>query len=660
MRDGQSSRGSKLFLEQLEDRVVLDATSFVTALYSDLLDRAPDPAGLAGWVGAIQNGQSNQQVATAIWRSAEHRGLEVDSYYESFLNRPADPAGRAGWVNAMVTGALNEQGVETAILTSAEFTSKFSTPAAYVSGLYLDILDRPPGPTEQTFWVNALARSGNTFVVTSILTSSESYTRIVTSDYQNYLLRQPESAGLQGWLNALLAGSATVESFAEGILGSGEYAQLHAQPPTGLLGGSESNAVFFVTAVYQDLLGRAPDTNGLNGWVAAIENGASNQDVATGIWRSAEHRTIQVTGYYETFLNRAPDAGLNGWVTALLNGSLNEQGVELGFLTSSEYLRNHPTSATYINGLYLDILDRPPGPTEQIFWQNALAQSGTLFVAASILTSSESYVRTITADYVAYLHRQPDPAGLQSWLNGLISGPTTVESLAEGIIGSAEYANLHAATAPTLLLGAPSGAVSFVTALYQQLLNRNPDPAGLAGWVAAIKNGTTNQQVATAIWRSTEHRIIQVTAYYQTYLNRKPDAAGLAGLVNSLQNGTLNEQGVQLALVTSGEFVRNNPTPSSYVNALYLDMLGRAPGPLESPFWQNALATSGPFFVAASILTSSESYARLINGYYMTYLGRPADPAGLEGWLNALLFGNATVESVAENILGSAEYANLH
>jgi hypothetical protein len=203
-------------------------------------------------------------------------------------------------------------------------------------------------------------------------------------------------------------------------------------------------------------------------------------------------------------------------------------------------------------------------------------------------------------------------------------------------------------------------ATSFVTGLYQNLLNRNPDPGGLAAWVAAINGGASNQQVATAIWQSPEHRADEVTGYYQTFLGRAPDSGGLGGWVSLMNNGTLNEQGVQIAFMTSQEFINNNPSPASYISALYLDLLNRAPGPGEEALWANVLAQQGDVFVASAIVTSTERYVDVITSYYQTYLNRAPDAPGEQAWLNDLLNGTGTVESVAEAILGSAEYAAKH
>jgi hypothetical protein len=227
MTDSSRRPLARLSVEKLEDRLVLDATSFVTGLYQNLLNRSPDAGGLAGWVAAINNGMSNQAVATAIWQSQEHRTDEVTSYYQTFLGRSPDSAGLAAWVNLMMTGQLNEQGVEIAFLTSGEYLNNHPTADSYITGLYLNLLNRSPQIFELAIWEPILSQNGTTFVSAAIVTSTEKYIDVITSYYQTYLNRAPDSNGLQAWLNNLVSGPGTVESVAEAILGSAEYAQIH-------------------------------------------------------------------------------------------------------------------------------------------------------------------------------------------------------------------------------------------------------------------------------------------------------------------------------------------------------------------------------------------------------------------------------------------------
>src|SRR5438552_3937203 len=61
---------------------------------------------------------------------------------------------------------------------------------------------------------------------------------------------------------------------------------------------------------------------------------------------------------------------------------------------------------------------------------------------------------------------------------------------------------LHRADLPKAGGGTNSG---FLTALYEDALNRSPDSGGLAAFSQALNQGTSPRLVAAAIFSSTEH-----------------------------------------------------------------------------------------------------------------------------------------------------------
>jgi V8-like Glu-specific endopeptidase len=82
--------------------------------------------------------------------------------------------------------------------------------------------------------------------------------------------------------------------------------------------------------------------------------------------------------------------------------------------------------------------------------------------------------------YQAALGRIPDLAGLEGWKGVLDNGAQTIDQIANQFIGSAEF---------TARYGSALTNTQFVTALYQNVLGRAPDPVGLAGWVGALNSG---------------------------------------------------------------------------------------------------------------------------------------------------------------------------
>src|SRR5581483_2694035 len=68
---------------------------------------------------------------------------------------------------------------------------------------------------------------------------------------------------------------------------------------------------------------------------------------------------------------------------------------------------------------------------------------------------------------------------------------------------------------------------AFVNKLYRDLLQRGAEATGLAYWVGLLQQGTTHEQVATAIQDTPEYRSVVVTNLFGKLLNRQVDALGL-------------------------------------------------------------------------------------------------------------------------------------
>jgi hypothetical protein len=197
----------------------------------------------------------------------------------------------------------------------------------------------------------------------------------------------------------------------------------------------------FVTSVYQELLGRLPDAPGLRVWEQQLQAGVSRAQVAEQIWLSAEHRGREVDQFYQTFLHhRADPGGRAFWVNTLLSGA-SESDVAIALLTSAEYTARHPDAASYVIGLYTDVLSRAPSAGEVAFWTQVL-QSGArsrAAVAYYFLSSPEAYLQALNNYYAEFLGRAPDAFGQGIFLAAMTNGSATPASIAGAFLGSPEY-----------------------------------------------------------------------------------------------------------------------------------------------------------------------------------------------------------------------------
>ena len=191
-----------------------------------------------------------------------------------------------------------------------------------------------------------------------------------------------------------------------------------------------------------------------------------------------------------------------------------------------------------------------------------------------------------------------------------------------GFLGSQEYAADHPA--------AMSNS-AFVSSLYQEMLGRAGEPAGMAGWTNALNAGETRADVVVGFadsaeaqqhWSATTSQGVFaynpeaaiVREVYATGFDREAEAGGLSGWTQLLENGlSLHDFGVDI--VNSAEFAADhaNQSNAAFVASLYEGGLGRAPEPQGAAFWTGKLdsgaMTRGS--VVIGIATSQEGSQHL-------------------------------------------------
>jgi cyclophilin family peptidyl-prolyl cis-trans isomerase len=198
----------------------------------------------------------------------------------------------------------------------------------------------------------------------------------------------------------------------------------------------------YIDALYQDILGHAPDAAGLSYWLQQMSAGVSNTTMVTTIWDSTEHRSQEVEQFYETFLGRASDPVGKAYWMAAYNSWGTEQIEVAGFVGSQEFQTLHPDNTSLVNAIYNDVVERTPDSAGQSYWVNQLS-SGTpqLQVLFSFIYGSEVSTALVDSFYSQYLHRAPDSASLQTWVNDLTTKALTADQVAIDILSGTEYFN---------------------------------------------------------------------------------------------------------------------------------------------------------------------------------------------------------------------------
>jgi hypothetical protein len=247
----------------------------------------------------------------------------------------------------------------------------------------------------------------------------------------------------------------------------------------GTLAHTVQGAAGEIYALYEGLLGRAPDLLGYEGWMAAAEHGTSLHDIASQFLGSPEaqlhvgspdNQTF-VEELYETALDRpAESEGLQSWLN-LLNSGASRADVALGVVLSAEH-----------------VTDLQPSLNEGVFAPDPDASN-------------------VARLYYGLLDRAPEDAGLAASTNALKQG-SSLETVAQDFLSSIEYQDSHAGMTNA----------QFVDSLYLDALGRHADPSGMQGWTNALAAGMSQATIALGIAESPEsqmHNLWHIEAGWQ-------------------------------------------------------------------------------------------------------------------------------------------------
>ncbi len=248
---------------------------------------------------------------------------------------------------------------------------------------------------------------------------------------------------------------------------------LDSSPNAGLFGSVTHDfysAGGQVAALYDAILGHAPDVLSMEAWAGAVKSGTKLTDVARALLGSTEHTqafgdyktpsdTAFLTQLYKTALHRAPDGGgLNAWKAQLAKG-MSRESVAAAMTASDEH--KNGMQAAFKTGIAVP--DQNAGDIARL--------------------------------YHGLLGRDPDRGGLQGWQQSMAHGQS-IGSVAQQFLDSTEYKANHAGQTDA----------QFVTGLYQSALGHAPDASGLQNGLATLNHGVSRSTFALGIAESQEAR----------------------------------------------------------------------------------------------------------------------------------------------------------
>lgn len=285
----------------------------------------------------------------------------------SFTLQPVSanvPRGSQQYLSAIAPDATSYQWYQGATGdTSTPLTGLTPSSDRFVRQAFLDLLGRPADAAALSALVGPLDAGTLTRnqAATSILTSTEYRSLLVSGYYGKYLHRTPSAAEVTFWMPAFVSGL-TDEQIASQILGSPEYLTL--------AGGTSD---LWLTRAFGDILGRDIDPSSRTFYTALLAS-SSRTAVALQLLNSTEARTKRLNDYFNAYLHRSP-TGTEGssFLGAMAGGAKNEV-VQALIIASAEY-----TSAGTI------YFTNPLNATTS-FWVKAINACGTANSAAATLT----------------------------------------------------------------------------------------------------------------------------------------------------------------------------------------------------------------------------------------------------------------------------------
>lgn len=260
----------------------------------------------------------------------------------------------------------------------------------FVTQQYRDMLGRDPDDTGLGYWTSRLDDTSQPAELIAQLVESPEFGAVripVARIYQAALGRLPEHDGWRYWSNRLAAGE-SLESIAAALINT----------PEGQLRLPQDSDDQFIDALYNNVLERQPDASGRSYWQATLSSGRSMASVVVNFAESPEFATklapeIHASLLYEGLLGRTPDTeGLTFWSNELSDGRSYVSAIG-AFINAGEYERR--LRSLWCDTITLDeALDWSDG--EPIFDERYARAHASSQELAEALASNETWPDEVT------------------------------------------------------------------------------------------------------------------------------------------------------------------------------------------------------------------------------------------------------------------------
>lgn len=307
-----------------------------------------------------------------------------------------------------------------------------------------------------------------------------------------------------------------------------------------------------IYAIYEELLGRTPDEEGLSYYRGLLAEGWKIEKIKSAIKKSKEYKKHQIELIYQSLLNRSPDnTGLDYYLGQVLEKGWSFERVRKAIENSLEYKK------VRIAEFYQNLFEREADSEGYDYYVGKIKnQDWSLERIKQALKNSEEYrKKSVKRSFQGILDRSPEEEAVDYYASLLKKG-WSVEKVKEALRNSEEYRRKE------------------VKAAFQDLLGRSPEATALEYYMDLMDLWASKEDVRRLIKSSGEYNRYQVTLAYQEVLGREPDSSGFSYYVSLMEDKGWTKDRVRETFRNSSEF---SSYATDQINSAYQDILDRDP-----------------------------------------------------------------------------------
>ena len=369
----------------------------------------------------------------------------------------------------------------------------------------------------------------------------------------------------------------------------------------------------FVERLYSTCLDRGSDVEGINYWSKTLEEHTNTGAAVAANFVFSEEYIGKNTSdeeflkmLYYAFFDREPDEeGMNYWMFQMNNSGCSRKKIFENFVNSQEfydicdnfgivrgyYESDDPNDAlpenalmtteefeifNFVERLYGKCLNRGSDSEGIRFWTRLLSSKSKTGAQVSYeFVFSEEYLNLNTTDeeflkmlYYTFFGREPDEEGFNYWLDTLQNTLRTRKYIFQCFVNSNEYEEIckkYGIDRGSYFSDDPCDQyieiANFVTRLYKDVLNREPEKEGIDYWTLNL--GTfvmTPKEVANRFFDSEEFKdkdtnnIEYVDVLYRTCMGREGEPEGKKYWLDGLEEEKFNRNFVLSYFLECPEF----------------------------------------------------------------------------------------------------------